>query len=47
MYSVPWAGEDLRKSGVKEEDGHHPLTVLVSTSVKADNGTEMILQPMP
>lgn len=47
VYSVPWEGEDLRKSSVKEENGHHPLPVLVSTSVKDDNWTEMILQPMP
>lgn len=47
VYSVPWEGEDLRKSSVKEENGHHPLPVLVSISVKDDNWTEMILQPMP
>lgn len=37
VYSVPWEGEDLRKSIVKKENGHHSLSVLVSTSVKADN----------
>lgn len=47
VCSVPWEEEDLRKSSVKEENGHHPLSVLVSTSVKADSWTEMILQTMP
>lgn len=37
LYSVPWEGKALRKSNVKEENGHHPLSVMVSTSVKADN----------
>lgn len=37
VCSVPWEEEDLRKSSVKEENGHHPLSVLVSTSVKADS----------
>jgi len=34
---VPLKEEDLRKSNVKKENGHHPLFVLVSIFVKTDN----------